>query len=114
MSKKRSPGFFASLLMILKEKPRLPASLADNELLRVILNRRSVRRFLETPIPEDVFAAILEAGRLAPSTVNLQSWAFAALDGEEWRQVFGHTIPFRASRAVIVIADPCRPPPGAG
>ena len=33
----------------------------------------------DEPIPEDVFAAILEAGRLAPSTVNLQTWSFASV-----------------------------------
>ena len=53
-------------------------------------------------------AAILEAGRLAPSTVNLQTWAFAVFDAALWQQTFGHAIPFHGSRAVIVIADTFR------
>jgi len=97
-----------SLVRLLRGKPNIPPSLADNALLQVILNRRSVRSFTSQAIPEDVFAAILEAGRLAPSTVNLQTWAFAVFDAKLWQQTFGQSIPFRGSRAVIVIADTYR------
>jgi len=94
-----------SLWRILGGRPRVPESLKENELLRVILNRRSVRSFTDQEIPQDVFGAILEAGRLAPSTVNLQTWAFAAFDAAQWQQTFGRGIPFRGQRAVIVISD---------
>jgi nitroreductase len=97
-----------SLVRLLRGKPNLPPSLADNPLLSVILNRRSVRSFTSQPISEDVFAAILEAGRLAPSTVNLQSWSFAVFDSRLWQQTFGRPIPFNGSRAVIVISDSYR------
>lgn len=97
-----------SLVRIVRGKPRVPPSLADNTLLQTILKRRSVRSFMSEAIPEDVFSAILEAGRLAPSTVNLQSWTFAVFDAEQWRQTFGQSIPFHGNRAVIVIADAYR------
>jgi hypothetical protein len=76
----RKPGLFEtirSLSLLLRGRPKVPLSLDGNPLLKVILNRRSVRSFIPKAIPEDVFAAILEAGRLAPSTVNLQTWSFA-------------------------------------
>ena len=101
-------GTIRSLARLLSGKPKIPPSLAGNPLLQVILKRRSVRSFTNQAIPEDVFAAILEAGRLAPSTVNLQTWAFAVLDAAHWQQTFGHPIPFLGSRAVIVIADTYR------
>src|SRR5512136_2206985 len=94
-----------SLIQILSDKPRIPESLKDNRLLQTILQRRSVRVFSDKEIPEDAFAAILEAGRVAPSTVNLQTWSFAVLDAAGWRELFNASIPFRANRAVIVIAD---------
>lgn len=97
-----------SLIRLLKGKPVVPPSLVDNQLLQKILNRRSMRSFTPQAIPEDVFAAILEAGRLAPSTVNLQSWAFAVFDAAQWQQTFDHSIPFHAQRAVIIIADTYR------
>jgi nitroreductase len=109
MNKKLGPiRFLSSLVRILRGRPRIPVALADNALLQVILNRRSVRSYSDRVIPEDVFAAILEAGRLAPSTVNLQTWAFAVFDADLWQHMFGQSIPFRASRAVIVIADTYR------
>lgn len=107
----KQPGFIrtiTSLLKIIRGKPRIPASLADNTLLKVIYNRRSIRSFSAEPISSDVFDAILEAGRLAPSTVNLQTWTFAAFDKAEWLKIFGHSIPFHGSHAIIVISDSSR------
>jgi nitroreductase len=101
-------GTLRSLARLLNGKPKIPPSLAANPLLQVILKRRSVRAFTTQAIPEDVFAAILEAGRLAPSTVNLQTWAFAVFDAGLWQQTFERPLPFHGSRAVIVIADTYR------
>lgn len=109
MNRRMSFGtFMSSLLRIITRKPQIPPSLEDNPLLRTILRRRSVRRFTEESIPDDVFNAILEAGRVAPSTVNLQTWSFAVFDGDQWRAKFEHFIPFRGTRAVIILADTYR------
>jgi nitroreductase len=97
--------FVRNLVRILRGRPQLPASLQDNPLLQTLVRRRSVRHFDRRPIPDDVFTAILEAGRLAPSTVNLQTWAFATFTAESWRAHFGQLIPFRGQRAVIVLGD---------
>lgn len=98
-------GFVKALLRIARGRPHVPPALADNALLKVILGRRSIRSYDSRPIPEDVFAAILEAARVAPSTVNLQTWSFAVFTAESWRDMFGRPIPFKAARAVIVMAD---------
>lgn len=97
--------FVSSLLRILQGRPNIPPSLADNATLQTLLNRRSVRSFTGDPLPDDVFTAILEAGRLAPSTVNLQTWSFATFTADEWRATFGRPLPFRAAAGVIVLAD---------
>jgi nitroreductase len=97
--------FVRSIRRILAGKPQVPPSLEDNRLLDIILKRRSVRRFTDREIPDDVFSAILEAGRLAPSTVNLQTWTFFTFSAETWRDTFGHPIPFKGIRAVIVMGD---------
>src|SRR5574341_970423 len=98
-------SFIRSILRILAGRPRVPPSLKGNQLLNVLLKRRSVRRFAGREIPDDVFAAILEAGRLAPSTVNLQTWAFAVFTAQTWQAIFGRPIPFKRQRAVIVMGD---------
>jgi nitroreductase len=98
-------GFVRSLWRILRGKPQIPPSLADNALLKILLQRRSIRSFSDQAIPDDIFAAILEAGRLAPSTVNLQTWSFAVFTAGSWAATFGRPLPFRGQRAVIVMGD---------
>ena len=97
--------FMRSLWRILVGHPQIPASVSGNKSLQLILNRRSVRRFKQSAIPEDAFNAILEAGRLAPSTVNLQTWSFVSLSAGDWRELFGRSMPFQAQRGVIVLGD---------
>jgi nitroreductase len=98
-------SFLKSLWRILSRGPQTPPSLRDNALLQVILRRRSVRAFAAHDIPADVFAAILEAGRVAPCTVNLQSWSFATFTADSWQTTFERPLPFKGKRAVIILAD---------
>jgi nitroreductase len=106
MGRRQGPiGFLRSLWRILTARPEVAPSLADNETLQMVLQRRSVRNFARREISDDVFAAILEAGRLAPSTVNLQTWSFATFTPASWREVFEQPIPFQARRAVMVMGD---------
>jgi nitroreductase len=41
-----------------------------------VLSRRSIRRFMNEPVSEQVMNNILEAGRRAPSATNQQPWHF--------------------------------------
>jgi nitroreductase len=45
----------------------------------VVKARRSVRKFKNTPIPEEHLTAILDAARLAPTSGNQQPWKFLVL-----------------------------------
>ncbi len=47
--------------------------------LEIIKSRRSIRSFMETPIPPDVLSSLLEAARWAPSGSNNQPWAFVVV-----------------------------------
>lgn len=98
-------GFFHSLVRILQEKPGLPESLEDNLCLGMILARRSTRKFLSKPVPEAVIDAIIEAGRLAPSAVNLQSWTFVCFTRREWQDQFNQPLPFNGQYAILVLSD---------
>ncbi|MDT9545727.1 MAG: nitroreductase family protein [Chlorobium sp.] len=46
------------------------------DFLELAAKRCSTRSFATDPIPDEVIARILEAGRLAPSAKNLQPWHF--------------------------------------
>jgi nitroreductase len=97
--------FLKGLYRLIAARPSRPRSLAHNDALQIILERRSIRQFSDQDLPDDVWSAILEAGRLAPSTVNLQTWSFAVFTAREWREFFGKPLPFGARRAAIVLAD---------
>jgi nitroreductase len=47
-----------------------------------VLARRSVRAFLDRPVPQEAVAAILDVARFAPSGGNLQPWHVDVLAGE--------------------------------
>lgn len=49
------------------------------DILEIIKTRRSIRRFLDRTIPDDLVEKILEAGRWAPSGLNNQPWRFAVV-----------------------------------
>ncbi len=104
--KKLTPWMFVkNLIKILRGRPQIPVSLENSQLLQTILNRRSIRSFTSQEIPEDAWSAILEAGRMAPSTVNLQTWTFIAFTSHQWRQTFDRPLPFGGKRAIIVLGD---------
>ncbi|MGX9787811.1 nitroreductase [Mycobacterium sp. MMS18-G62] len=48
----------------------------------VVKTRRSVRRYLPTPVPEDVLTRVLDAAQHAPSNCNTQPWQVHILSGE--------------------------------
>jgi nitroreductase len=59
---------------------------------RLVQDRRSVRRFLEEPVPREKITACLEAARLAPSAENVQPWRFVVLDDPAVRAEFSRAV----------------------
>ena len=53
------------------------------ELNRVLIERRSVRKYKDTPVPRELLAELLELACWAPSGVNRQPWYFLALTQPE-------------------------------
>lgn len=105
MAKTSFMDFAKGLAKIIGARPQVPRGLEDNEMLNRLLERRSIRKFKSDPIDDEVWGAILEAGRLAPSTVNLQTWSFITFTTGQWQDAFGQALPFSAPRAVVVAAD---------
>ncbi len=54
-----------------------------NPVERVILERRSVRKYKDRQVPAEVVRRILEAGRFAPSAGNCQPWKFVVVRDRE-------------------------------
>ena len=54
-----------------------------NEAIKNILERRSVRKFGDKPIPAEELDLIIKAGLYAPSAMNKQTWQFTVLTKTE-------------------------------
>lgn len=57
-----------------------PGPIAATPFQRILGGRRSIRRYLETPVEPEKLRACLEAARLAPSAHNVQPWRFIVVD----------------------------------
>jgi nitroreductase len=79
------------------------------ELMDVIRNRRSIRKYKTTPIPEDDIEYVLEAARLAPSWGNRQCWRYIVVTDEELRKKIT-TRDWAAEAPVVIVgcADPLK------
>ena len=53
-----------------------------------ILKRRSIRKFKDEAVPEEVINNILEAGRLAPTATNQQPWYFIVARNQQEKEAF--------------------------
>ncbi len=58
-------------------------------LLDLIRKRRSVRNYLDKPIPKEDILKCIEAARLAPSACNAQPWKFIVIDDRELKSKVG-------------------------
>ena len=62
------------------------------DLLRVIYERRSVRKFKSDPIPDEIITEILEAARRAPSWANSQASRFIVVKDPDIKQALSDTL----------------------
>ncbi|MEN2984563.1 MAG: nitroreductase [Dictyoglomaceae bacterium] len=55
----------------------------NNEVIKNILERRSIRSFKEDPLSEEDLLTILHTGRYAPSGMNRQPWLFTVIKNKD-------------------------------
>jgi nitroreductase len=79
--------------------------------LDCILTRRSIRKYKDKPLPWELVVKVFDAGRLAPSSGNLQNWRFIIVREESIRkkiaeasleQIWMETAPVH----IVIIAMP--------
>ena len=79
-------------------------------LLELISQRKSVRNYLDKHIPDEDLKIILEAGRLAPSWMNVQSWKFILVKSQENKDLLselsiGQQQVKKADALIVCVAD---------
>ena len=83
-----------------------------NESIQTLLERRSVRAYLDTPVPEELLQQVLRAGVYAPSARNFQTVTLVAVTDRAVRDQLSRmnaavmgadSDPFYGAPAVIVV-----------
>ena len=80
------------------------------DLLDLISKRKSVRSYLDKHISDEDLKTILEAGRLAPSWMNVQSWKFILVKSQENKDLLselsiGQQQVKKADALIVCVAD---------
>ncbi len=85
------------------------------DIFQVFRDRRSIRKYKDTPVEPDKLLQVLEAARLAPSWKNLQCWRFLVINDQDRKRALLEAFPvdnpgFRAivtaPIVIVVCADP--------
>lgn len=100
------------------EKPEvdepLPEPFTEEELKvvqKLIWGRRSIRDWIDKPVPEEMIEQILEAGRAAPIGCNLGHLRFVVLTTPEEKALIWSDISTKKAATIIVICHDTRVAP---
>lgn len=107
----------ASVVSACNSGDTIKASGVDNETIRTIMQRKSVRAFTDHAIPDGYMETMLKAAMAAPTGSNVQPWHFVVLtDKSKYEKVFENNFNMRifnsAAAVVVFCADTTvtRPP----
>jgi len=78
--------------------------------MQAIFNRRSIRKYTDEKVPEELIEQLLRAGMAAPSAGNGQPWHFIVIDDRDVLEDITEIHPYskmlkEASHAIVVCCD---------
>ncbi len=73
--------------------------------MEIIKTRRSVRKYEETPVPDDKLNTVLEAVKWAPSWANTQCWEIIVIKDAAVKQKLQATLPPKGQPAAKAIVQ---------
>ncbi|MCM0082065.1 nitroreductase family protein [Geomonas sp. Red32] len=77
------------------------------DVLQAIQDRRSIRKYQDTPVEHQKIEQVLDAARLAPSWKNLQCWRFLVLTAPARRGVLVEAFPDDNPGKKAIATAPC-------
>ena len=82
----------------------------DNNTLKIIHQRKSVRNYIDKKVSKEQLETLIRAGMAAPTAVNKQPWAFIAIDDRKTLDKLGESLPYakmlkNAPAAIVVCGD---------
>jgi nitroreductase len=93
------------------EKKDMTEQKYENETLKTIFSRKSVRHYINKDVSKEQLEMIVKAGMAAPTAVNMQPWSFVIVKERETLDKLAGALPyckmlFEAPAAIIVCAIP--------
>lgn len=84
--------------------------LSENQTLKIIHQRKSVRNFEDKPVTKEQFETLVRAAMAAPTARNSQPWQFIVVDDREKLNKMAEGLPYakmleKAAGAVVVCGD---------
>jgi nitroreductase len=107
MKKLLTPGmllvFMLPILQLMSQQP-------PKDVFTIIHQRKSVRQYLEHPIPAEKIETMLRAAMAAPTARNIQPWQFYVITNREVLDQLAEELPFakmlaQAPMAIVVAGD---------
>ena len=84
---------------------RVMADNEDMDFMKVIQERRSIRKYKDTPVPDEIIREVLEAARRSPSWANTQVWRFIVVKDQSIKERLQETLrPTNPARQAMVEA----------
>jgi len=77
-----------------------------SDMMGIIRERRSIRRFQEKDIPEEVLTNVLEAARWAPSWANTQPWEIVVVTDQSIKAHIQETVSPRNPSSLAILNAP--------
>jgi nitroreductase len=56
------------------------------DVIEAIQSRKSVKKYLDRPVPDQLLGGLVEAGSMAPSSGNKQNWKFIVVKNDDTRE----------------------------
>ena len=76
----------------------------SNEVIKTIMERRSVRKYLDKPVEHEKLAVVVKCGINAPNGMNSQKWQIRVVEDSKW--ISGVTEVFKKANPDMVKRDP--------
>jgi nitroreductase len=82
----------------------------EHKLLADIFNRKSIRKYTSEKVSKEQLETLVKAGMSAPSALNIQPWAFVAIDERSILDTLSRRLPYakmlsQAQAAIVVCGD---------
>jgi nitroreductase len=75
------------------------------DFMKVIQERRSIRKYKDAPVPDEIIREVLEAARRSPSWANTQVWRFIVVKDQSIKERLQGTLrPTNPARLAITAA----------